>query len=93
MRMKAIERRVLQSGTRLSLRLIRHLAEMGLCLGAALRLRSGQALQTEFLERTPEKKASAEPSTKHDIEPVRLRASLFQARFSINRVSWLLLQP
>jgi hypothetical protein len=30
-------------------------------------------LQTEFVERTPEKKLSAEPSAKHGIEPVRLR--------------------
>jgi hypothetical protein len=73
--MRAIERRALQSEA------------MGLCLGAALRLRSGQALQTEFLERTPEKKASAEPSTKDGIETVRLCASLFHARPSIDTVS------
>jgi hypothetical protein len=47
-------------------------------------------LQTEFLERTPEKKASAEASTKHAIEPFRLRASLFQAHLSIDTVSWFL---
>jgi hypothetical protein len=41
----------------------------------------------EFLERTPEKKASAEPSTKDGIEPVRLPASLFQAHLSIDTVS------
>jgi hypothetical protein len=33
-------------------------------------------LQIEFLERTPEKKASAEPSTKNGIEPVLFAASL-----------------
>ena len=77
--MKAIERRALQSEA------------IGLCLGAALRLRSGQALQAEFVERTPEKKASAEPSTKHGIEPFRLCASLFQAHLSIDTVSWFFL--
>jgi hypothetical protein len=77
--MKAIERRALQSEA------------IGLYLGAALRLRSGQALQTEFMERTPEKKASAEPSTKDGIDPFRLRASLFQAHLSIDAVSWFLL--
>jgi hypothetical protein len=44
-------------------------------------------LQTEVLKRTPEKKASAEPSTKHGIEPVRLCASFFQAHLSIDTVS------
>jgi hypothetical protein len=48
-------------------------------------------LQTEFLARTPEKKASAEPSTKDGIEPVCFRASLFQARLSIYTVSSFLL--
>jgi hypothetical protein len=48
-------------------------------------------LQTEFVERTPEKKANAEPSTKQDIEPVRLRASLSQAHLSIDTVSSFLL--
>jgi hypothetical protein len=33
-------------------------------------------LQTEFLDRTPEKKASAEPSTQDGIETVRLCDSL-----------------
>jgi hypothetical protein len=37
-------------------------------------------LQTAFLERAPETKASADPSTKNGIEPVRLGASLFRAR-------------
>jgi hypothetical protein len=56
---------------------------MGLCLGAALRLRSGQALQTEFVERTLEKKASGGPSAQNAIEAVCLCASLFRARLSI----------
>jgi hypothetical protein len=43
--------------------------------------------QTEFVERTCEKKASAEPSTKEGIEAVRLCASLLQARLSIDTVS------
>jgi hypothetical protein len=77
--MKAIERRALPERNQAQPKADPPLAEMGLCLGAALRLRSGQALQTEFLERTPESKAKAEPSTKDGIEPVRLRASLFQA--------------
>jgi hypothetical protein len=41
-------------------------------------------LQTEFFEQTPEKKTSDEPSTKHGIEPVRLCASLFRARLSLD---------
>ena len=45
------------------------------------------SLQTEFLGRTYEKKASAEPSTKEGIEAVRLCASLLQARLSIDTVS------
>jgi hypothetical protein len=53
----------------------------------AMGLVSRSGLQTEFLERTPEKKASAEPSTKQDIELVRLRASFFQTRLSIDTVS------
>jgi hypothetical protein len=48
-------------------------------------------LQAEFLERTPEKKASAEPGTKHGIEPVRLCASLLRAHLSIDTVSGFLL--
>ena len=48
--------------------------------------------QSEFLERTPEKKASDEPSTKHGIEPVHLCASLFQAHLSIDTVPSFLLQ-
>jgi len=44
-------------------------------------------LQTEFVERTPETKASAEPNTKDGIEAVRLGASLLQARLSIDTVS------
>jgi hypothetical protein len=44
-------------------------------------------LQTEFVERTREKEISGEPSTRHGIELVRLRASLFQARLSIDRLS------
>jgi hypothetical protein len=48
-------------------------------------------LQTEFAERTPEKKANAEPSTRQDIEAFPLRASLFQARLSIDTVSSFLL--
>jgi hypothetical protein len=44
-----------------------------------------------LLERTPGKKASAEPSTKHGIEPVRLGALLFQAHLWIDTVSWFLL--
>jgi hypothetical protein len=35
------------------------------------------------VERTPEKKAKAEPSTKQNIEAFPLRASLFQAHLSI----------
>jgi len=49
--------------------------------------------QTEFLERTPEKKASAEPSTKEGIEIVHLRASLFHVRPSIDTLSSFFLQP
>jgi hypothetical protein len=44
-------------------------------------------LQTELVERTPEKKANAEPSTKEGIEAARLCASLFQAHFSIDTMS------
>jgi hypothetical protein len=72
---EAIERRTFQSEA------------MNWCLGAALRLRSGQALRTEFLERTPERKASAGPSTIQGIEAIRLCASLFQAHLSIDRVA------
>jgi hypothetical protein len=43
--------------------------------------------QTEFLERTPEKTASSEPSTKDSIETVRLCASLIRACLSIETVS------
>ena len=49
---------------------------MGLCL-----------VQTEFLERTPEENASAEPSAKEGIEAIRLYASLLQAHLSIDTVS------
>jgi hypothetical protein len=56
---------------------------MGLCLGAA-------ACKLTFLERTTEKKASAEPGTKQGIEPVRLRA-FFQAHLSIDTMSSFLL--
>ena len=52
---------------------------MGLCLGCGL--------QTEFLERTPEKKAIDDPSTKDGIETVRLYASLFRSHLSIDTVS------
>ena len=45
------------------------------------------SLQSELLERTPEKKASAELSTKHRIEAVRLCASLFEPHLSIDTVS------
>jgi hypothetical protein len=44
-------------------------------------------LQTELLERTPEKKPNAEPSTKEGIEAARLCASLLRPRLSINTVS------
>jgi hypothetical protein len=47
-------------------------------------LRSG--LQTEFMERTPEKNASVEPSTKDAIETVRLCASLLRSHPSIAAV-------
>ncbi len=43
-------------------------------------------LHTEFAERMPEKKASAEPSTKHGIEPARLCASLLQTHLSTDTV-------
>jgi hypothetical protein len=52
---------------------------MGLCLGPARK--------PKFLKRTRETKASAEPSTKDGIEAVRLCASLFQSRLSIDTVS------
>jgi len=51
---------------------------MGLC--------PWSGLQTECLERTPEKRAGVEPSTKHGIEPVRVCAALFQAHLSIDGV-------
>jgi hypothetical protein len=44
-------------------------------------------LQIDFVERTPEKKATAKPSTKHGVEPLRLCASLFQAHLSIDAAS------
>ncbi len=47
--------------------------------------------QTEFLQRTPEKKASAEPSTEHGIEPVRFCAPFFRAHLVIDTVSWFFL--
>jgi hypothetical protein len=53
--------------------------------GPSAALRAG--LQTAFLERTPEKKASDDPSTKDGIETVRLRASLFRSHLSIDTVS------
>jgi hypothetical protein len=56
---------------------------MGLCLGAACKL--------SFWSERLRKKASAEPSTKRGIEPVRLCAALFQAHLSIDTVSWLFL--
>ncbi len=43
--------------------------------------------QTELLKRTPEKKASAEPSTQNGIEAVRLGALLFRSRLSLDTVS------
>jgi hypothetical protein len=51
---------------------------MGLCLGAAGNL--------SFWSGRLRKTASAEPSTKHGIEPVRLRASRFQPHLSIDTV-------
>ncbi len=51
-------------------------------------LRLGAACRSRFVARTHEKKASDEPSTKEAIEAVRFRASLFQARLSIETVSW-----
>ncbi len=45
------------------------------------------SLQTDFLERTPEKKASAEASTKESIEAVRFGVSLLQAHVSLAIVS------
>jgi hypothetical protein len=44
-------------------------------------------LQTEFLERTLEKKASGGPSTQDGIETGCLCAALFRARLSIDTVS------
>jgi hypothetical protein len=70
--MKAIERRALQSEA------------MGLFLGAALRLRSGQALQTESVERTPEKKRERRAEYRRRIETFRLCASLLQAHLPID---------
>ena len=46
-----------------------------------------RGLQAEFLERTPEKNASDDPSTKDGIETVRLCASLFRSHLSIDTVS------
>jgi hypothetical protein len=53
--------------------------------GPSTLLRPG--LQTVFLERTPGKKASEDPSTKDGIETIRLRASLFRSHLSIDTVS------
>jgi len=52
---------------------------MDLCLGAARKL--------SFWSERLGKNASAEPSTKDGIEAVRLRASLLQARLSIDAMS------
>jgi hypothetical protein len=52
---------------------------MGPCVGAARKL--------SFWSERLRKNASAEPSTKHGIEPVRFRASLFRAHLSIDTVS------
>ena len=43
-----------------------------------------ERLQTEFLQRTPEKQASAQPSTQGGTEAVRLRALLFRPHLSID---------
>ncbi len=49
-------------------------------------------LQTEFVERTPERTATGEPSTKKGIETVRLCALLFQAHLPLDLVSSFFLQ-
>ncbi len=58
-------------------------------------LAQGRVCKPRFVERAPESKANAEPSTEEGIEPVRLLrlrsgpvyASPFQAHLSIDRVS------
>ncbi len=57
----------------------------------AMSLWLGAACKLIFLQRTPEKEANAEPSTEHAFESVRLCAPLFQARPSIDTMSWFLL--
>ncbi len=60
---------------------------MGLCLGAALRLRSEHACKLSFWRERLRKHASDDPSTKDGIETIRLCASLFRSHLSIDTVS------